>query len=99
MTLSMPGHTREASSLNLDELRSLLQLLEEKEISEFEIEQEGMKLRIRKAVPGAGEAGPAVMVPTMLSGIPGSPASPSAAPAAPAPASAAAPGAAAPPAA
>jgi acetyl-CoA carboxylase biotin carboxyl carrier protein len=86
MTLSTPGHSREASSLNLDELRSLLQLLEEKEISEFEIEQEGMKLRIRKAVPGAGDTAPAVMVPTVVSGIPGYPAPTAPAPAAPAPA-------------
>jgi acetyl-CoA carboxylase biotin carboxyl carrier protein len=35
--------------LNLNELKDLLQILEEKEITEFELEEAGMKLRIRKA--------------------------------------------------
>ena len=40
--------------MNLKELKEILQLLDEKEITEFELEEEGMKLRIRKA--GAGPA-------------------------------------------
>jgi acetyl-CoA carboxylase biotin carboxyl carrier protein len=50
--------------LNLDELRGLLQLLDEKEIAEFELEEDGMKLRVRRAVapsshaPGAISAAP-----------------------------------------
>jgi acetyl-CoA carboxylase biotin carboxyl carrier protein len=35
--------------LDLKELKEILQILEEKEIEEFELEEEGMKLRIRKA--------------------------------------------------
>jgi len=37
--------------LDLKELKEILQILEEKEITEFELEEEGMKLRIRKAGP------------------------------------------------
>jgi acetyl-CoA carboxylase biotin carboxyl carrier protein len=35
--------------LDLKELKEILQILEEKEIAEFELEEEGLKLRIRKA--------------------------------------------------
>jgi acetyl-CoA carboxylase biotin carboxyl carrier protein len=45
--------------LNLKELKEILQLLDEKEIAEFELEEEGIKLRIRKA-PAAEERPPAV---------------------------------------
>ena len=34
--------------MNLKELKEILQILEEKEITEFELEEAGMKLRIRK---------------------------------------------------
>jgi acetyl-CoA carboxylase biotin carboxyl carrier protein len=49
--------------LDLKELKEILQILEEKEIAEFELEEEGMKLRIRKAAAPstnhhAGEAPP-----------------------------------------
>jgi acetyl-CoA carboxylase biotin carboxyl carrier protein len=43
--------------LDLKELKEILQILEEKEITEFELEEEGMKLRIRKATaPSANHA-------------------------------------------
>jgi acetyl-CoA carboxylase biotin carboxyl carrier protein len=50
--------------LDLDELKELLQILDEKEITEFELEEQGMKLRIRKAAsnhtdPAAVVAAPA----------------------------------------
>lgn len=50
--------------MNLKDLKELLQILEEKEIAEFELEEEGMKLRVRKAearvhAPGAPSVGPA----------------------------------------
>jgi acetyl-CoA carboxylase biotin carboxyl carrier protein len=45
--------------LDLKELKEILQILEEKEITEFELEEEGMKLRIRKAGPAATPAAPA----------------------------------------
>ena|SRR5687767_12234199 len=35
--------------MDLKELKEILQILEEKEITEFELEEQGMKLRIRKA--------------------------------------------------
>ena len=37
--------------MNLKELKEILQILEEKEIAEFELEEEGMRLRIRKGAP------------------------------------------------
>jgi acetyl-CoA carboxylase biotin carboxyl carrier protein len=47
--------------LDLAELKEILRLLHEKDIAEFELEEEGMKLRIRKAAPlapaAAGGAG------------------------------------------
>jgi acetyl-CoA carboxylase biotin carboxyl carrier protein len=42
---------QEGEGLDLKELKEILQILEEKEITEFELEEEGMKLRIRKAAP------------------------------------------------
>jgi acetyl-CoA carboxylase biotin carboxyl carrier protein len=81
--------------LNLKELKEILQLLEEKEITEFELEEEGIKLRIRKTPPAAPDP-PAVVVaappPPAGTSAPGpggspAPASPSAE-AAPAPAEA-----------
>ena len=45
--------------MDLKELKEILQILEEKEITEFELEEEGMKLRIRKAGPApSNHAGP-----------------------------------------
>jgi acetyl-CoA carboxylase biotin carboxyl carrier protein len=43
--------------LDLAELKEILRLLHEKDIAEFELEEEGMKLRIRKAAPLAAAAG------------------------------------------
>ena len=43
--------------MDLKELKEILQILDEKEITEFELEEEGMKLRVRKAVsPNHGSA-------------------------------------------
>ena len=47
--------------MNLKELKEILQLLDEKEIAEFELEEEGMKLRIRKASPSGATATPALV--------------------------------------
>jgi len=51
--------------LDLKELKEILQILEEKEIAEFELEEEGMKLRIRKAAAASSNhaAGPAPAAP------------------------------------
>jgi acetyl-CoA carboxylase biotin carboxyl carrier protein len=53
--------------LDLKELKEILQILEEKEITEFELEEEGMKLRIRKAGPASSNhaAPPGVLVPAI----------------------------------
>jgi len=40
--------------LDLKELKEILQILEEKEITEFELEEQGIKLRIRKAAANSG---------------------------------------------
>jgi acetyl-CoA carboxylase biotin carboxyl carrier protein len=48
--------------VNLKELKEILQLLDEKEITEFELEEEGMKLRIRKASASGASVAP-VLVP------------------------------------
>ena len=45
--------------MNLNELKEILQILDEKEIAEFELEEEGIKLRIRKAAASANHAGQA----------------------------------------
>jgi len=86
--------------LDLKELKEILQILEEKEITEFELEEEGMKLRIRKATaPSANHASaPAVAAPLVATVLPslGAPVASAVAPAlaAPsAPAAAAAPAA------
>ena len=42
--------------MDLKELKEILQILEEKEITEFELEEEGMKLRIHKGPPASNHA-------------------------------------------
>jgi acetyl-CoA carboxylase biotin carboxyl carrier protein len=80
--------------LNLKELKEILQLLDEKEITEFELEEEGMKLRIRKAGAGPSVAPAPVLAPVLPAIMPSvaaaPPAPPAAVAAAPAAASAAA---------
>jgi acetyl-CoA carboxylase biotin carboxyl carrier protein len=73
--------------VNLKELKEILQILEDQEITEFELEQEGTKLRVRR-----GGASPAAFV--ARAGGPGNPQVPAAEVALaadPAPAAAAAP--------
>ena len=71
--------------MDLRELKEILQILEEKEITEFELEEEGMKLRIRKAAASSNHAAAPAAVVTLAP----APSSPMAM--APAPAAAAAP--------
>ena len=56
--------------MDLRELKEILQILEEKEITEFELEEQGMKLRIRKAGASpnhsAGPSAPLPLVPTVI---------------------------------
>jgi acetyl-CoA carboxylase biotin carboxyl carrier protein len=74
--LAQPG---EGEALDLKELKEILQILEEKEIAEFELEEEGMKLRIRKAAPpsanhASAPAGLVPLVPTVFPVATGAPA-------------------------
>jgi acetyl-CoA carboxylase biotin carboxyl carrier protein len=54
--------------LDLDELKELLHILDEREIIEFELEEEGKKLRIRKAA--ANHTAPAVFAAPLVSALP-----------------------------
>jgi acetyl-CoA carboxylase biotin carboxyl carrier protein len=54
--------------LDLKELKEILELLEEKDIAEFELEAEGMKLRVRKAFAPAPAA---LMSPLAPPAVPG----------------------------
>jgi acetyl-CoA carboxylase biotin carboxyl carrier protein len=84
--------------LNLKELKEILQILEEKEITEFELEEAGIKLRIRKSARSANNSSPveeAQPVPPSPAGaaplpgpVPTAAASPAPAPAASQPAAA-----------
>ena len=77
--------------MDLRELKEILQILEEKEITEFELEEEGMKLRIRKAAASLNHsAAPGAPVPLVHTVLPSAlnvaiPAPAAPAPAAPAP--------------
>jgi acetyl-CoA carboxylase biotin carboxyl carrier protein len=70
--------------LDLKELKEILQILEEKEITEFELEEEGMKLRIRKAAANSpNHAAAPTMAPFVTPAAPAPSAGPAAAAAAP----------------
>ena len=78
--------------MDLRELKEILQILEEKEITEFELEEEGMKLRIRKAAASlnhsAAAASPVPLVHTVMPSavnVAVPPPAPATAPAAPVP--------------
>jgi len=82
--------------LNLDELKQLLQLLDEREIAEFELEEDNLKVRVRKAarapvVPATAAPPPvAASIPAPIAAGEASPLAPAPAPAAPPPTSEAA---------
>jgi acetyl-CoA carboxylase biotin carboxyl carrier protein len=65
--------------LDLKELKEILQILEEKEITEFELEEEGLKLRIRKSAAGGNHSGPTAVLPLHVPAV--LPSSPAAVPA------------------
>jgi acetyl-CoA carboxylase biotin carboxyl carrier protein len=46
--------------MNLDEIRQILDLVREHELAEFELEREGLRLRVRKAGGEVAVAAPAV---------------------------------------
>ena len=76
--------------MDLDELKELLQILDEKEIIEFELEEEGKKLRIRKAAANHSSS-PVIVAPLAAGAIPSLAAVPAPAPPAAAPPAALAP--------
>jgi acetyl-CoA carboxylase biotin carboxyl carrier protein len=51
-------------SLKLSELKELLELISERDITEFELEEDGVKLKVKKAVPTVAEA-PIIQSPTV----------------------------------
>ena len=65
--------------MDLDQLRQILELIRNHDLSEFEIESEGMRLKVRKSVGGAAVAvsashpPPSVAVPQTVPGQPGLP--------------------------
>ncbi|PYQ43022.1 MAG: acetyl-CoA carboxylase biotin carboxyl carrier protein [Acidobacteria bacterium] len=57
--------------MDLKELKEILQILEEKEITDFELEEEGMKLRIRKGpAASANHASAPILAPLVASVLP-----------------------------
>jgi acetyl-CoA carboxylase biotin carboxyl carrier protein len=66
----------------IDEIKQLLDIVREHELSEFELEREGFKIRIRKGTATVMAAAPAAGQPPVLPEAP--PAAPPAVPAAPA---------------
>jgi len=48
--------------VNLDDVREILALMRENGLSEFEIERDGLKLRLRKDAAGTVSAAPAIVV-------------------------------------
>ena len=49
--------------MNLDDIRKVLELVREHELAEFELEQDGLKLRVRKAGSEIALVAPAQMAP------------------------------------
>ena len=54
--------------MDLKELKEILQILDEKEITEFELEEEGMKLRVRKTA--LNHASPPAAATSALASVP-----------------------------
>src|SRR5262245_44677166 len=77
--------------MDLDQLKRILELVREHEISEFEVEQDGLRLKIRKDAAGAVVAMPAPAALPAVVMAAGPAVAQAAAPAAPAAAPAAAP--------
>ena len=66
--------------MNLDDIRQILELVREHELAEFELERDGLKIRIKK-----GPSGQYVVHPAAPVAVPAAVAAPSAAPAQPVP--------------
>jgi acetyl-CoA carboxylase biotin carboxyl carrier protein len=73
--------------LDLDQLKMILDLVREHELAEFEIEHEGLRLKVRKNAVGgvmSVPAGPTAVQPVAPAALAAAPAAPVAAPSAPA---------------
>jgi acetyl-CoA carboxylase biotin carboxyl carrier protein len=69
--------------MNLDEIKRILQMMEENGLVEFELEEEGRKLKLRRAEERPAPAPVSIAVPTALPmAVPAAVAAPAAAPAA-----------------
>ena len=67
--------------MDVKDLREILQILEGKDISEFELEQDGMKLRVRKGpLPATAALSPPAQAAVRVASEPEPPAAPSPAP-------------------
>ena len=71
--------------MDLNALREILAILHEQDITDFELEEQGLKLRIRKTAPGSASHPPASALPAATAAVASAPAVPVAVPA-PAPA-------------
>ena len=65
--------------MDLDNLKQILELVRQHDLSEFEIEHEGLKLKIRKDAARGPSAAPAVP-PTLIAGAVATPAGPTPSP-------------------
>jgi acetyl-CoA carboxylase biotin carboxyl carrier protein len=66
--------------MNLDDIKDILELVREHELAEFELERDGLKVRIRKAGPGYVLAPPVASAPAAAPVAAPAPAAPAAAP-------------------
>src|SRR5215469_9750199 len=85
----VPGHSpriKNAELMDFTDIEKILELMRQHDLAEFELDREGLKLRVRKAgAPPVFHAGPMQTMPVMAGAVPAvaPPAAPP--PAAPAP--------------
>jgi acetyl-CoA carboxylase biotin carboxyl carrier protein len=66
--------------LEFDDIERILELMQQHDLSEFELEREGLKLRVRKTATGYAPAAVMVPAPTVAPPVPADTASPAAPP-------------------
>ncbi len=62
--------------MNVDDLKEILDLVREHDLTEFELEREGLKLKVKKAAPWSGGAPPVGYAPLPAVALPAQPMSP-----------------------
>jgi acetyl-CoA carboxylase biotin carboxyl carrier protein len=60
--------------MNVDDLKEILDLVREHDLSEFELEREGLRLKVKKAVPWSPGPAPAMYPPLPAVALPAQPA-------------------------